>query len=52
MTLLAFAADCHAAAVPLLLGAGHAAIDQYLLPTGTYYASTINKAIIHHRLCH
>jgi len=32
MTLLAFAAGRRNAAVPLLLGAGHAANDRYLLP--------------------
>ena len=32
VTLLGFATDRRAAAAPLLLGAGHAAIDRYLLP--------------------
>ena len=39
MTLLAFAADrraavCRATEAPLLLSAGRAAIDRYLLPAG------------------
>jgi len=33
VTLHAFAAECRAAA-PMLLGAGHAAIDRYFLPAG------------------
>ena len=37
VTLPAFAADRYAAAAPLLLGAGHAAIDRYLLQQQTQH---------------
>ena len=37
MTLPAFAADRYAAAAPLLLGAGRAAIDRYLLQQQTQH---------------
>jgi len=44
VTLLAFAADCRAAAAPLLLGAGRAAIDRYLLPAGATAANPPHTA--------
>jgi len=44
MTLLAFAADHHAAVVPLLLGAGCAAIDRYPLPAGPTAANLPHAA--------
>jgi len=40
-TLLAFAADRHAAAAPLLLGAGRAAIERYLLPARPTAANSL-----------
>ena len=44
MTLLAYAADRRAAAAPLLLGAGRAAIDRYLLPAGRTAANPPHAA--------
>jgi len=44
MTLLAFAADHHAAVVPLLLEAGCAAIDRYPLPAGPTAANLPHAA--------
>ena len=43
-TLLAFAAVHCAAVAPLLLGAGHAAIDRYLLPAGPTAANPPHAA--------
>jgi len=40
-TLLAFTADHRAAAAPLLLGAGRAAIDRYLLQQNPPHASAV-----------
>jgi len=44
VTLLAFAADRRAAAAPLLLRAGRAAIDRYLLPAGSTAANPPHAA--------
>jgi len=44
VTLLTFTADRRAAAAPLLLGAGHATIDRYLLPDGPTAANPPHAA--------